>query len=92
MVGSARFEHLGQAIRVDAVELYSERATAGKSDRLAHAAIPGRPVLLEEAKGPTRIRADLVKPSLLVVELLDDNQREDDVVFIEAEDGVRISE
>ena len=48
--------------------------------------------VFEEADGTAGVGAGLVRAGLLPVELLHDDQRHDDIVFLESEEGVRVGE
>ncbi len=92
MVGTVGVEDLRQLGRLDLVQLDAQRAAVGEEHRRAQAARSRGAVLLEQSDGMAGIGAHLVHASLLAVEFFDDDEGDDDVVFVEAERSVGIGE
>ena len=85
-------ERSGKSVRLDAVELDSQASAGRKTNGLAKAAMSGGTDLLQQPNGGTGIGPDLIHPSLLTIEFLDDDEGEDHIVLIEAEKGVWVGE
>ena len=85
-------EHRRQTLGDHPVELDPERAATGERDRLPQSAGPGRPQLFEQADGSSGIAANFVHSGLLPIQLLDHDEGQHDVMFIESERGLGVGE
>ena len=64
----------------------------GRAHRLSQPALLGGAELLDESDGGPSIGADFVETGLLPVQLLDHDERQDHIVFVESEWGLGVGE
>ena len=81
---------LADLVEVEAVRLDAQRAAVGQRHRLADVAAVGDAQLLDGADHRPGRPPDVVHPALVLVELLDDHQRDHRVGVREGRDRVRI--
>jgi hypothetical protein len=92
MVGALGVEHRRELVGDDPVQLYTQRAAVRELYGFSHSGPSRSPQVFEEADRPPGVSADLIEPRLHPVEFLDDYEWKHYVVFIEAEEGVRVGE
>jgi hypothetical protein len=80
-----RIEDGRKTVRHDAIEFDPEGPTTGHGDRLPQPARARRAEILQQADCGSRIGPYLIHSGLLPVELLDHDQREDNIVLVESE-------
>ncbi len=87
-----RIEHVRHARRADAVQLDSETAATGRATASRKPPVREAPSSSRSRKAARALAPTSSNRVFLSVEFLDDDERKDHLVFVEAEDGVRIGQ
>ncbi len=91
VIGFAGVE-VGRQGRVDVIALNPQGAAAAERHRFAQPTGAALPQLLEQPQGGAGVAADLVRARLLGVELLHHDERQHDLVLVEAEQRPRVGQ